>query len=460
MRKRRKLKRALSGILVGVAFAASILSPFATIYSAETEKPPSYEEVKEQLNEDETVIVNNLELEQDSALDAETAFTELEIKDESNVMEVQSEEKVSENEMQTESVVEENKETEESATMDMEIPVTESEEVYETDMNMETVIETETETDNQVIIEEVESETSVDSETDVTEAVTEEIIEDVTEDLTEDISAETEIENNTEIETEIVIETETEILEESEIVESIPETEPLPETEPEEPATETESPTFEDENTTEDQNQEIYDDVTKLLISKTDVTESQEIPGAKLTILDTDDQVIASWVSGTEPHYIEKLPIGQYTLREEKASEGYVMVNDVMFEIADTAEIQKVTMKNATAKGKILINKIDAESGKPLKGVEFELRDASGKVLETMVTDDAGHAESKLYEIAEYDGGVYATELTYILVESNVLPGYVNDKTEYQVTFKYEGEYTPVIEIVFELTNEETSYQE
>lgn len=458
MKKRRKLKWVLSVILASMSLAASILSPFAAAYATETEKLPLCEEVKDLLNEDEAVTVKDLE--QGSVIDAETDFTELEIKDASNVTEVQSETTVSENEMQTETMTEENNETEESVTVDMEIPVLENEETHETEINMENVIETETETDNQLIVEEVESETSVDPECDVTEAVTEEIIEDVTEDLTEDISAETEIENNTEIETEIVIETETEILEESEIVESIPETEPLPETEPEEPATEVESPTFEDENTTEDQNQEIYDDVTKLLISKTDVTGSQEIPGAKLTILDTDDQVVASWVSGTEAHYIEKLPIGQYTLREEKASKGYVMINDVEFEITDTTEVQKVTMKNATAKGKILINKIDAESGKPLKGVEFELRDAKGKVLETMVTDDAGHAESKLYEIAEYDGGVYATELTYILVESNVLPGYVNDKTEHQVTFKYEGEYTPVIEIVFELTNEETSYQE
>lgn len=454
MRKRVKLRRAISVLLVVFVLSMSILASFATGYAAETEKeePPLYEEIKDMSDEE---------------LELETDFKELEIEDASNVTEVQSETTVSENEMQTEIVTEKNNETEESATMDGEISIPENEEAYETEMNMETVIETETEKENQEIIEEVESEISENPESDVTGAVTEDIIEDVTENSTEDISAETEIENNTEIETEIVIETETEILEESEIVENIPETEPLPETESspeteplpetefEEPATEAESPTFEDKNTTEDQNQEMYDDVTKLLISKTDVTGSQEIPGAKLTILDTDDQVIESWVSGTEPHYIEKLPIGQYALREEKASEGYVMVNDVMFEIADTAEIQKVTMKNATAKGKILINKIDAESGKPLKGVEFELRDAKGKVLETMVTDDAGHAESKLYEIAEYDRGVYATELTYILVESNGLSGYVNDKTEYQVTFKYEGEYTPVIEVVFELTNEE-----
>ena len=61
------------------------------------------------------------------------------------------------------------------------------------------------------------------------------------------------------------------------------------------------------------------DDVTKVQISKTDITGEKEIPGAKLTILDKDDQVVESWASTEEAHYIEKLPIGKYTLREEQA---------------------------------------------------------------------------------------------------------------------------------------------
>ena len=40
-----------------------------------------------------------------------------------------------------------------------------------------------------------------------------------------------------------------------------------------------------------------------------------------------------------------------------------------------------------TAKGKVILNKTDKSSGEPLKGVEFELRDSKGKVLETLKTD-------------------------------------------------------------------------
>lgn len=88
------------------------------------------------------------------------------------------------------------------------------------------------------------------------------------------------------------------------------------------------------------------------------------------------------------------------------------------FEVKDTGEIQKVAMKDDTAKGKVILNKTDKSSGEPLKGVEFELRDSKGKVLETLKTDAAGHAESKLYEIATFKNGKYDTAIKYYLVET------------------------------------------
>mgnify|MGYP000529629394 FL=1 len=104
-----------------------------------------------------------------------------------------------------------------------------------------------------------------------------------------------------------------------------------------------ESITFIVENTAEIQKQEMKDDVTKVLISKQDIA-GKELPGAKLTILDEDGNVVESWTSTEEAHYIEMLPIGKYTLREETAPEGYLVAKDVKFEVKDTAEVQKVVM--------------------------------------------------------------------------------------------------------------------
>ena len=87
------------------------------------------------------------------------------------------------------------------------------------------------------------------------------------------------------------------------------------------------------------------DDVTKVQISKTDIS-GKELPGAKLTILDKDGKTVESWTSEEKPHYIEMLPIGEYTLREETAPDGYLVAEDVKFTVKDTGEIQKVVMKD------------------------------------------------------------------------------------------------------------------
>ena len=215
-----------------------------------------------------------------------------------------------------------------------------------------------------------------------------------------------------------------------------------------------ESIEFTIENTAEIQKHEMKDDVTKVQISKTDITGDQEIPGAKLTILDENDQVVESWTSTEEPHYVEKLPIGRYTLREEQAPKGFILTADVSFEVKDTGEIQTVVMKDDTAKGKVILNKADKETGEPLKGVEFELRDSKGKVLENLKTDAAGHAESSLYEIAEYKDGKFAGEKKYYLVETKTLDGYTLDETEHEVVFAYKDDSTPIVEVTFDLTND------
>lgn len=106
-----------------------------------------------------------------------------------------------------------------------------------------------------------------------------------------------------------------------------------------------ESIAFTVEDTGEVQKVEMKDDVTKVEISKTDIA-GKELPGAKLTILNETGKVVESWTSGKEPHYIEMLPIGKYTLHEEVAPDGFLVAEDVAFEVKDTADIQKVQMKD------------------------------------------------------------------------------------------------------------------
>ena len=65
------------------------------------------------------------------------------------------------------------------------------------------------------------------------------------------------------------------------------------------------------------------DDITKVQISKKDLTTNEEIPGAELIITDEKGSEIDRWISTDAPHYMEKLPAGKYTLTEVTAPDGY-----------------------------------------------------------------------------------------------------------------------------------------
>lgn len=83
-------------------------------------------------------------------------------------------------------------------------------------------------------------------------------------------------------------------------------------------------------------------DVTKVMISKKDFTNGEEIEGAHLQILDKNGVVVEEWTSGKEPHYIEKLPVGEYTLVETLPAEGYQegMIVDGMLTTAYPFEVK------------------------------------------------------------------------------------------------------------------------
>lgn len=88
----------------------------------------------------------------------------------------------------------------------------------------------------------------------------------------------------------------------------------------------------------------VENDYTKVQISKRDITNEAEVPGAKLSILDSDGNVVDSWISGEEPHRIDRLEPGDYTLVEEMTPNRYDKATEVPFTVLPSGELQTVVM--------------------------------------------------------------------------------------------------------------------
>lgn len=146
-------------------------------------------------------------------------------------------------------------------------------------------------------------------------------------------------------------------------------------------------------------------------VTKTDITGTQEVPGATLTVKDEDGNTVDTWVSGDKEHHVSGLEEGKtYTLIEETAPEGYVRAEEITFTVTKEKVDQEVNMFDAQVK----VTKTDALTGDAVKGAEFTVFDKDGNIVDKWTTDGTAHAVSGL------DAGC-----EYILKETKTPEGYM-----------------------------------
>ena len=176
-----------------------------------------------------------------------------------------------------------------------------------------------------------------------------------------------------------------------------------------------------------------------IMVSKTDITEANEIPNAKLEIIDKNDEVYTEWETDGTPHIIRGIPVGDYVLRETSSPYGYLIATEVPFTVTETADILKVHMVDERVPAYLEINKTDRETGDPVGGCVFEVRDPNGRVVDRLTTDANGYAKSGLMEIGSYkSNGEFDEPFTYHVVETEAPSGYIRNDATFDVTFKYE----------------------
>lgn len=154
-----------------------------------------------------------------------------------------------------------------------------------------------------------------------------------------------------------------------------------------------------------------------------------------LEVLTTDEQGIAQSTV--------KLPYGKYYLKELATPDSDIkMLTDKLPLIIDSelnTQYVSEPILNEMFKGKIGVYKLDAEDNeRGLAGAVFEVREASGKLVDTITTDTKGYAETNDLPTGEYK-----------IKELTPPPGFILSDEIKTVTITSEDKETAV----FELTN-------
>ena len=152
------------------------------------------------------------------------------------------------------------------------------------------------------------------------------------------------------------------------------------------------------------------DEKTTVQISKVDTESGKELEGAKLQIIDEDNNIVEEWTSTKEVHIVRGLKAGKkYILREQVAPLGYTLTTDTTFSIdahnvvTSTGPVNKdgVILVNDTMT-EVEILKVDSKTGKGLKGAKLQVLDDNGAVCEEWTSTKDAHKIRGLYTGVKY----------------------------------------------------------
>ena len=172
-------------------------------------------------------------------------------------------------------------------------------------------------------------------------------------------------------------------------------------------------------------------------ISKQDITNGKELPGAKLEIRDADGNLVEGWTSTKTSHTVRGLELEKaYTLTETRAPDGYTEAESIVFKLVQEGNEQSnivyvksdddwVKLNDATVimqDAPVLdIDKTDI-TGNLLPGATLTIRDANDEVVDTWTTDYKTHSVPISDEFIKLSDG--NKEYIYTLTEDAAPAGF------------------------------------
>lgn len=169
----------------------------------------------------------------------------------------------------------------------------------------------------------------------------------------------------------------------------------------------------------------------KITIYKKDSQTDENIEGAKLKLVDSNNNVIGEWISSTTPHELNVIP-GTYTLTEVTAPEWYVKSEEkIEFTVNEdgTTNPSNIVIKNKPIK-EVIISKKDAVTGNFLAGASLKIVDENNNQVASWISTEVA------YSIKLKAG-------TYKLIETKAPNGYLKKDDELVFTVDNEGNTNP-----------------
>ena len=188
---------------------------------------------------------------------------------------------------------------------------------------------------------------------------------------------------------------------------------------------------------------------TSVDISKRDITNGKELPGAKLEIRDADGNLVEGWISGKAPHTVRGLELEkEYTLTEKRAPDGYAEAESIVFKLVQegTEQVNEVYVKSDDGWAKpddatvvmqdapvLDIDKTDI-AGNLLPGATLTIRDANDEVVDTWTTDYKTHRFPISDEFIKLSGET--KEYIYTLTEDAAPAGFeIAESVQFKLEF-------------------------
>ena len=115
-------------------------------------------------------------------------------------------------------------------------------------------------------------------------------------------------------------------------------------------------------------------------------------------------KVIGTYVTDENGEiHVKDLRTGNYKWIEKETNKWYNLAEDTTTVVKWDQDTQN-TIENELKKGQIRVIKVDEDNNEvKLKGVEFEVLDENGNVLEKIITDENGEALTKRYPVRDFE---------------------------------------------------------